>query len=80
MPLVTRDDGLLYIEQAAALAKVRPGTIQAWVERGHLQRAGYDYRTGRNGRAYRVSLFRVSDVRQAEAKLRRPARRIIIPA
>jgi hypothetical protein len=79
MQLVTRADGLLYIDQAASLVRVRPKTIQAWVNRGHLERAGYGDRTGKNGRAYRVSLFRAADVRRAEAKLRPAARRIIIP-
>lgn len=76
---VTREDGLIYAEQAAELARVRIKTIQAWVDRGHLARAGYGDRTGRNGRVYRVSLFRPVDVVRAEKATRKAARRIILP-
>jgi hypothetical protein len=76
---VTRDDGLIYKEQAAELARVRPKTIAVWVHRGHLPVAGIDTRTAANGQSYRVSLYRPIDVIRAEAKLRKAARRIILP-
>lgn len=69
--LSTRDDGLITTSQAATLARVRPVTIRQWVSRGHLPKAGLDER-GHN-------LFRALDVMAAEQKLRKPARRIIIP-
>lgn len=76
---VTREDGLVDAEQAAAHCRVQVRTIHQWVARGHLQKAGIGERTGRNGRVYEISLFRPADVRRVEAKLRKPARRIIIP-
>jgi hypothetical protein len=78
--LVTRDDGLIDAEQAAAMCRVKVRTIHQWVARGHLEKAGIGERTGRNGRAYKISLFRPADVRRVEYKLRKPARRVIIPA
>jgi DNA-binding transcriptional MerR regulator len=69
--LSTRDDGLITYDQAAQLARVRPGTIRQWVARGHLAKAGLDER----GRC----LFRPADVAATEKRLRKPARRIIIP-
>jgi len=50
---------------------VQVGTIRAWVARGHLAKAGLDER-GHN-------LYRPLDVARAEAKLRKAARRIILP-
>jgi hypothetical protein len=76
---VTRDDGLIDIDQAAALARVRRKTIPTWVQRGHLKVAGLGEKTGINGRVYVISLYRPEDVIAAEAKLRKAARRIIIP-
>jgi hypothetical protein len=76
---VTRADGLVDAEQAAAHCRVTVRTIHQWVARGHLDKAGIGERIGRNGRAYPISLFRPADVIRAEAKLRGPARRIIIP-
>ena len=76
---ITRADGLIDIDQAAQLARVRTTTIRQWITRGHLRRAGLDYKTAGNGRTYQVSLFRPGDVTAAEAKLRKAARRIIIP-
>lgn len=76
---VTRADGLVDAEQAAAHCRVRVRTIHQWVARGHLEKAGIGERRGRNGRVYEISLFRPADVIRAEAKLRKPARRIIIP-
>lgn len=68
---VTRDDGLIGTSAAAALARVKPGTIYVWVSRGHLAKAGLD----EHGR----SLYRPEDVIRAERKLRPAARRIILP-
>lgn len=76
---VTRADGLIDAEQAAELARVRPITIHQWVARGHLEKAGIGERRGKTGRIYKISLFRPEDVRRTEARLRKPARRIIIP-
>ena len=68
---VTRADGYITTDQAAAMARVQVGTIRAWVARGHLAKAGLDER-GHN-------LYRPLDVARAEAKLRKAARRIILP-
>jgi DNA-binding transcriptional MerR regulator len=76
---ITRDDGLIDVEQAAELCRVQTRTVHQWVARGHLVKAGIGERRGRNGRAYQISLFRPADVRRAEVKLRKPARRIILP-
>jgi hypothetical protein len=76
---VTRADGLIDIEQAAALARVRPKTIRSWVQRGHLAVAGLGERHSPNGRTYQRALFRPADVARAEAQTRQAARRIIIP-
>jgi hypothetical protein len=76
---VTRADGLVDAEQAAAHCRVQVRTIHQWVARGHLEKAGIGERVGSNGRAYQISLFRPADVRRIEALLRKPARRIIIP-
>jgi hypothetical protein len=76
--IVTRDDGLIDAEQAARMCKVRPATIHQWVARGHLAKAGIGERTADNGRVYKVSLFDPAEVRRVEARLRKPARRIII--
>jgi len=75
---ITRADGLIDAEQAAAMCRVRQKTIHQWVARGHLAKAGIGERTGRNGRTYKVSLFDPAAVRAAELKLRGPARRIIL--
>lgn len=32
---ITRWDGLIDIEQAAALCGVKPGTVRAWINRGY---------------------------------------------
>jgi hypothetical protein len=76
---VTRDDGLITVDQAAQLARVRPATIKVWVHRGHLAVAGIGDRTAPSGRVYRVSLYRPLDVLRAEQKTRKAARRIILP-
>jgi hypothetical protein len=77
---ITRGDGLIDAEQAAAMCRVKVRTIHQWVARGHLEKAGIGERVGKNGRAYEISLFRLTDVRQTELRLRKPARRVIIPA
>jgi hypothetical protein len=75
---VTRDDGLLWPEQAAALARVRPATIRSWVRRGILDVAGIDSRSGRSG-PHAANLFRPLDVARAELLTRKGARRVILP-
>jgi hypothetical protein len=77
--LVTRGDGLVDAEQAAALARVQAKTIHTWVARGHLVRRGVGMRHGGNGQSYRVSLFDPGDVIRVERQLRKSARRIILP-
>jgi len=77
--LVTRGDGLVDAEQAAALARVQAKTIHTWVARGHLVRRGVGTRTGGNGQTYRVSLFDPGDVIRVEKQLRKSARRIVLP-
>ena len=67
----SRDDGLITVAEAAQLARVRPCTIRQWVARGQLAKAGIDER----GRG----LYRPVDVAATEKRLRKPARRIIIP-
>lgn len=67
----TRDDGLITTAQAAELCRVGPGTIRAWVYRGHLARAGLDERG--------YNLYEPLAVARAERKLRAAARRIILP-
>lgn len=67
---ITRADGLITTDQAAALAKVKPGTIRQWVARGKLPKAGLD----EQGR----SLFEPRAVALAEVATRERARRIIL--
>ena len=76
---VTRGDGLVDAQQAAAMCRVTVRAIHKWVERGHLSKAGIGTRRGTNGRLYDITLFRPADVRHAEAELRPAARRIILP-
>ena len=61
-------DDLWTVEQAAAHARVKAGTVRQWVNRGHLPVA-----ERLNGRLR----FRPVDVARAEFKTREHARRVV---
>lgn len=61
-------DALWTVEEAAEHAKVKPGTIRQWVNRGHLPVA-----ERLNGRLR----FKPLDVARAEFKTREHARRVV---
>jgi predicted site-specific integrase-resolvase len=64
--LITRYDGLIDSDQAAALARVEPGVIRIWVHRNKLRVAKHE-----NGR----NLFEPEDVAAAEFATHRKAGR-----
>lgn len=64
--LITRYDGLIDSDQAAELARVKPGVIRIWVHRKKLPIAKQD-----NGR----NLFNPEDVAAAEYNTHRKAGR-----
>lgn len=77
MIIQPRPDGLITVEQAAALARVNPPAIRHWINRGYLSRDGSTRRylpvVRREGRQI---LLDPIDVAKAEHATRDRARRV----
>ena len=78
---ITRGDGLIDRDQAAALCGVTPDAVTAWAQRGYKTRDGsqrlYLPVAKREGRK---PLYSVIEVQKAEWNTRRRGRRDVFPA
>ena len=78
---ITRGDGLIDRDQAAALCGVTPDAVTAWAKRGYKTRDGsqrmYLPVAKREGRH---PLYSVIEVQKAEWHTRRRGRREVFPA